>query len=559
MIGDSYPEYVFISISILGLRSIAPLSILYVALSWYYGHFLYSWWLGMYAAAEAAFYLLVFLPRSKMLQKAASHPPLPSREEREALFKKCFDRVSDSEKAYGWFFSAPPDGIKRENIVEWLLWAIFGTHREGLKEEWAEELQMYVQKMEDLMGRKIEEGWDQTVRCMKVTLDPVDMIHRPLLWYFIVATIDTITAVQMKNRGFEHYTSSHCAACFPPRTFTAFSNNAPHPDLVYWLRPHKSTTKDPILFLHGIGIGLWPYVPFFGDLVEADPDVGIIAIENLSISMRISKPPLSRTEMLEALLELVDTRISHVVLARIAHAHRLESLTLHGTFEEPCSASVVFGSDHVIDGVHTFLPHLEEFRFIMRPKLRRLDLGCCPWDLVHSVLPDLTNLRALRVRIANLNDASLRALLDVIPKAMVAIHLETAVSAKPLHEYAPSFSVFRSLAMLHLNGNCRRPQPNLLSDKEYQVQTELWASSARSIARVLPSIDFVGWHGEHYVVVRGSGANALDSHEKLELKELPSRRRLDCAKGVDLGTEDAAWMERKDLPMDYEMPGLQQT
>ena len=64
-------------------------------------------------------------------------------------------------------------------------------------------------------------------------------------------------------------------------------------------------------------------------------------------------------------LDLVDTRISHVVLARIAHAHRLESLTLHGTFEKPCSASVVFNSDHVIDGVHTFLPHLEEFRFVV--------------------------------------------------------------------------------------------------------------------------------------------------------------------------------------------------
>ena len=64
-------------------------------------------------------------------------------------------------------------------------------------------------------------------------------------------------------------------------------------------------------------------------------------------------------------LELVDTRLSHVVLARIAHAHQLESLTLHGTFEEPCSASVVFGSDHIIDGAHTFLPHLEELRFVM--------------------------------------------------------------------------------------------------------------------------------------------------------------------------------------------------
>ena len=45
--------------------------------------------------------------------------------------------------------------------------------------------------------------------------------------------------------------------------------------------------------------------------------------------------------------------------------------------------------------------------------------------------------------------------------------------------------------------------------------------------------------------------------EKVELKELPARRRLDCGKGVDLGTEDATWLERKDVPMDYEEPGLQ--
>ena len=40
----------------------------------------------------------------------------------------------------------------------------------------------------------------------------------------------------------------------------------------------------------------------------------------------------------------------------------------------------------------------------------------------------------------------------------------------------------------------------------------------------------------------------------VELKELPSRRRLDWGKGVDLGGEDAAWLEGKDVPMDYDMP-----
>ena len=69
------------------------------------------------------------------------------------------------------------------------------------------------------------------------------------------------------------------------------------------------------------------------------------------------------------------------------------------------------------------------------------------------------------------------------------------------------------------------------------------------MATAIPSLDFLGWHGEHYVVVRTDPGS-------VELKELPTRRRLDCGKGVDLGSDDVAWLERKDVPIDYEMPGL---
>ncbi|KAF9262077.1 hypothetical protein L218DRAFT_945606 [Marasmius fiardii PR-910] len=276
-------------------------------------------------------------------------------------------------------------------------------------------------------------------------------------------------------------------------------------------------------------------------------------------------------------LDLVDTRISHIVLARIAHAHNLQSLTLHGTFEEPSSASVVFGSDHIIDGSHTFLPHLESFRFLLvghedeaglypsvtqflrgRTRLRRLDLGGCPWELVLGILPDLLGLRVLGVRIANVNSVAVGNLARAIPKQMVALGLATSVSDKPMNEYALLFSCFYSLSFLHLQcSSTHRPKTNLIpSEKDFQVQSELWHASARSVACVIPSLDFIGWHREHYVVVR-SDVDDPPLCLNVELKELPSRRRLDCAKGVDLGTEDAAWLERKDVPIDYEVPGLE--
>ena len=115
-------------------------------------------------------------------------------------------------------------------------------------------------------------------------------------------------------------------------------------------------------------------------------------------------------------------------------------------------------------------------------------------------------------------------------------------------DYAPEFARFANLSFLHFRcGSKQRPQENIMSEKEHQVRTEVWNARARAVALAVKSLDFIGWHGEHYVIVRGA---------ETELRELPSRRRLDCGKGVDLGSEDAIWLERKDVPIDYEQPGI---
>ena len=83
-----------------------------------------------------------------------------------------------------------------------------------------------------------------------------------------------------------------------------------------------------------------------------------------------------------------------------------------------------------------------------------------------------------------------------------------------------------------------------MSEKDSWVQTDVWIWRARNVATALPSIDFIDWHGEHYVVVRNDLCSTDDyAGESVERKELPSRRRLDCGKGVGLGSEDAAWLE----------------
>lgn len=56
-------------------------------------------------------------------------------------------------------------------------------------EEWEEELEGYVKIVERLMGRELEDGLNEEIKCIKVTLDPVVSLHRPLLWYTVSVDI----------------------------------------------------------------------------------------------------------------------------------------------------------------------------------------------------------------------------------------------------------------------------------------------------------------------------------------------------------------------------------
>lgn len=42
-----------------------------------------------------------------------------------------------------------------------------------------------MQSLERLLGRKLEEGSNDEVRCMKVSMDAVISLHRPLVWYLV--------------------------------------------------------------------------------------------------------------------------------------------------------------------------------------------------------------------------------------------------------------------------------------------------------------------------------------------------------------------------------------
>ena len=67
-------------------------------------------------------------------------------------------------------------------MKEFIQWAFF--NRAGEPGDDDDELEEYVDAYETLVGRKFEPGRGKA-ESLRLTLDPIDMLHRSLAWYMV--------------------------------------------------------------------------------------------------------------------------------------------------------------------------------------------------------------------------------------------------------------------------------------------------------------------------------------------------------------------------------------
>ena len=330
MIGTSTWDYVHIQFWIVLLRSLVFVSLgyscyLFVAVLLSLTSFarlprlplvLEAW-----AVLDTLFIVFVYLPRRWSLQSAAIHPDAVSREQRIALSERCLATVDNPESYLSkWFMGVPLAQIRRDNVKEFFCWAFLDGQMTDAELD-DEELEGYVSRMEEKFGIHIPPG-RADIQCLRLTLDRVPMLERSLFWYLVrlaaigltqegrvdvlqcIMIVDMATSFRLHWHRFHHYRTPlvRFLHVFPPRTQTLLSRHvSPSAKVSYWHRPHTSTTRLPVLFLHGIGIGLFPYAPFLAELNRPHPDEdgepGVIALEIMPVSFRITSPALSKHEM----------------------------------------------------------------------------------------------------------------------------------------------------------------------------------------------------------------------------------------------------------------------
>ncbi|KAK4700679.1 hypothetical protein P7C70_g5569, partial [Phenoliferia sp. Uapishka_3] len=183
------------------------------------------------------------------------------------------------ETARHWFHGAPFEEVRREDASQWMAWSLYGTpYEEVVKErrnsvtsgvriermerdadvgrDKLETVDYSVDLWEARAGVKLAGGTKSNVGVVRITLDKLKVMTRPLGLYLGIWAAQKYYKHKCRRMGFEE------------RLYEG---------LRYWIRiPNgwKSSEVEesaPLLFLHGLGVGPVGYAPILNKLAT-DPD-----------------------------------------------------------------------------------------------------------------------------------------------------------------------------------------------------------------------------------------------------------------------------------------------
>lgn len=184
-----------------------------------------------------------------------------------------------------------------------------------------------------------------------------------------VGVVDFLAYLKLQRSGF--YFHRLPLSCFwkvfpfrPVSILTHYRSPAKH--LSYWYRPHTSAKRLPVLFVHGIGIGLYPYINFLseinsphdGDTEHDDSQIGILAIEIMPISFRITHSALDKDEMCTEIGQII-AKHNYDRFALVSHSYGsvISAFILGDQFLRPKVASTL-----LVDPV-SFLLHTPDVAY----------------------------------------------------------------------------------------------------------------------------------------------------------------------------------------------------
>jgi pimeloyl-ACP methyl ester carboxylesterase/uncharacterized protein YneF (UPF0154 family) len=164
----------------------------------------------------------------------------------------------------GWFKGNKIENIAKMEIKEWIASMCCNKKYHQITEKEMEIGEAFFIAFEQLLEHKFQ---DDAPPCEKIllTAEPLFVIHRPLFVYLSIHWADLAAQSILSCIGFKKIYNEHIIT---------------HYRIVH-------SDKTPIVFFHGLGIGLAQYCLFLNYLLKSFPERTIILFEMPSVSMKI--------------------------------------------------------------------------------------------------------------------------------------------------------------------------------------------------------------------------------------------------------------------------------
>ncbi|KAJ9048581.1 hypothetical protein DSO57_1033644 [Entomophthora muscae] len=207
------------------------------------------------------------------------------------------ENVGDMQQMMGqWLLEKPKGETYQEHFSEWISWLMFDREEESLTSE--EQVQLQRVLTEFCQGlKKSPKPLLHKPKCMRPSLDIFPIQPKPLVAYLGIKCINALTYLTLRHLGFHRYSED---------------------GLSYW-HCSGNSSEPPIIFIHGLGIGLFPYLEKIRRL-RNHSDKSIFLLELPHISMEIYHNILNHDQTLAAIDSLFK-RHSLYKVSLVAHSY----------------------------------------------------------------------------------------------------------------------------------------------------------------------------------------------------------------------------------------------
>jgi len=167
-----------------------------------------------------------------------------------------------------WCGSATLGELKRGNVAQFLAWALLSESVESLLPKDFTMIMRMVDMVDKRFELHLEHGLNTDVRTLRMTLEPLEVIHRPLCVYLCVTYVPRFFGnCVLRLQGFERLE---------------------HEGLIYWYRPSREWPKAarqlPLVFFHGVSPGQCAYAGLTTLLSEGRSAV-LVEIPHIAMSL----------------------------------------------------------------------------------------------------------------------------------------------------------------------------------------------------------------------------------------------------------------------------------